>query len=88
MRDICDILGHTIELVRGKTSITLPDDLLAAIDRTGADRSQFVESAARRYLAETAKAHGNATDAAILEEVADHLNQEAVDVLEYQSLPE
>ncbi len=76
------------KFMAGKTSVTLPDDLLAAIDRTGSDRSQFVESAARRYLAETDKAHGSAADAAILEQVADHLNREAADVLEYQSMPE
>ena len=74
--------------MRVKTSITLSDDLLAAIDRTGSDRSLFIEMAARKYLAETIKAHHETADAAILDKIVDRLNEEAADVLEYQIIPE
>jgi metal-responsive CopG/Arc/MetJ family transcriptional regulator len=71
-----------------KTSVLLPDDLLSAIDRTGSNRSEFLEKAAWRYLAEITKAHQETTDAALLDQFADHLNEEAADVLEYQCIPE
>jgi metal-responsive CopG/Arc/MetJ family transcriptional regulator len=71
-----------------KTCITLPGDLLAAIDRTSSNRSQFIEKAARQYLMTVARARQQTADAAILDKFADHLNEEAADVLEYQSIPE
>lgn len=71
-----------------ETSVLLPDDLLSAIDRTGANRSEFLEKAARRYLAELTKAHQEAADAVLLDRLADRLNEEAADVLEYQHIPE
>ncbi|MFL6464926.1 MAG: CopG family ribbon-helix-helix protein [Bryobacteraceae bacterium] len=71
-----------------RTCITLPGNLLAAIDRTGSNRSQFIEKAARQYLITMAKARQRTMDAAILDKFADQLNEEATDVLDYQSIPE
>lgn len=73
-------------LVKVKTSITLPLDLLEAIDHADSNRSSFLEKAAREYLASTAKARRDARDAAILNARAESLNREALEVLEYQDL--
>ena len=75
-------------LVRVKTSVTLPDDLLLRIDRAEPNRSAFFEKAARKYLYDIDRARRDRGDAAILEKSADRLNEEAADVLEYQALPE
>jgi metal-responsive CopG/Arc/MetJ family transcriptional regulator len=73
--------------VKVKTSVTLPDDLLAQIDRADDNRSSFIERASRHYLAEMARARREARDAAILDAQAERLNREAADVLEYQDRP-
>lgn len=69
-----------------KTSITLPVDLLEEIDRTESNRSVFLESAARQYLAQRRKARREAQDSEIMEAHAERLNREAQDVLKYQDL--
>jgi metal-responsive CopG/Arc/MetJ family transcriptional regulator len=74
--------------VRVKTSITLPDDLLREIDRENPNRSAFLELAARKLLRATERARRQRSDAAIINKNAARLNQEAADVLEYQSIPE
>ncbi len=74
--------------MRVKTSVTLPEELLGEIDRLDSNRSAFLERAARHYLTEAAKAARDARDAAIIERHAERLNAEAMDVLEYQRLPE
>ena len=73
-------------LVKVKTSITLPKDLLQAIDHADSNRSSFLEKAARQFLAATAKARRETQDAAILNARSESLNREALDVLEYQDL--
>jgi metal-responsive CopG/Arc/MetJ family transcriptional regulator len=73
--------------VRVKTSVTLPEDLLARIDRTEANRSVFLERAARAYLARLEKAARDQNDLDIINAHADELNQEALDVLDYQGWP-
>ena len=70
-----------------KTSITLPEDLLQAIDKSDPNRSSFIEKAARQYLAAMAKSRRDAHDAAMLDACAESLKREALDVLEYQDLP-
>ncbi len=72
--------------MKAKTSITLPEDLLQAIDQTDPNRSSFIEKAARQYLLALAKSRREAQDAEILNECAESLNREALDVLEYQDL--
>jgi hypothetical protein len=74
-------------LVRVKTSITLPEELLVSIDRVDSNRSSFIEKASRAYLVRLEKAKRDAADAEIINRNADRLNDEAMDVLEYQGLP-
>jgi metal-responsive CopG/Arc/MetJ family transcriptional regulator len=71
-----------------KTSVTLPSTLLKEIDRVNSNRSAFLEEAARSYLDRREKRDREAKDAEILGRNADRLNLEALDVLEYQDLPE
>jgi metal-responsive CopG/Arc/MetJ family transcriptional regulator len=73
--------------VRVKTSITLPEDLLTSIDRADQNRSAFIERASRAYLARLEKAKLEARDIEIINAHADRLNEEAMDVLDYQGLP-
>ncbi|MBI5745802.1 MAG: ribbon-helix-helix protein, CopG family [Nitrospirae bacterium] len=73
-----------------KTSITLSEDLLDAIDeRSGQfkNRSDFVEAAIRAYIEHMIREEQNAKDLAIINRQADRLNKEAIDVLEYQLIP-
>jgi metal-responsive CopG/Arc/MetJ family transcriptional regulator len=66
--------------------IALPDDLAAEIDEVTTDRSAFVEEAVRRLL--TSSAFSSAHDeVAKINAVADELNREAEDSLEYQVFP-
>lgn len=70
-----------------KTSITLSGDLLRAIDRHGAEfrsRSEFLEAAARGFLARLARTKAERRDLEIINRHADELNAEAKDVLAYQ----
>jgi metal-responsive CopG/Arc/MetJ family transcriptional regulator len=74
-------------LVRLKTSITLPEELLKSIDQADQNRSAFIERASRAYLARLERAKREARDIEIINAHADRLNEEAMDVLEYQGLP-
>ena len=74
-------------LVRVKTSVSLPEDLLHQIDQLDSNRSALLERAAREYLARLEKAARDALDAEIINRNAARLNAEAEDVLEYQELP-
>jgi metal-responsive CopG/Arc/MetJ family transcriptional regulator len=70
-----------------KTSITLSDEILAGIDAhldRFKNRSEFIETAVRAFIAQLRRAEQNAKDAAILNRNADRLNKEALDVLAYQ----
>ncbi len=70
-----------------KTSITLSEDLVEAIDKqTGnyKNRSDFIEAALRAYLRQLAREAQNARDLEIINRHAERLNREALDVLAYQ----
>lgn len=75
-----------------KTSITLSQEVLAAIDAiTGSagSRSAVIERALRAYMRRRARAAERARELARLNRAADRLNAEAADVLAYQApLPE
>jgi metal-responsive CopG/Arc/MetJ family transcriptional regulator len=71
--------------VRIKTSITLSEDLLKSIDRTGPNRSAFLERASRAYLARLEKAKREQRDVEIINARARWLNAEALNVTAYQS---
>ena len=70
-----------------KTSITLSDDLLAAIDRVAGatSRSAFIESILRRHLRARSRAAGQQRDLERLNAAADRLNAEMAEVLELQA---
>ncbi len=63
--------------------VTLSDDLAEQIDHVAADRTAFVTEAVRRLLRESSEATTE-DEVARIDAVADELNREAEDVLEYQ----
>ena len=69
-----------------KTSITLSRAVLRAIDERAEDRnrSEFIETALLAHLARLTRDEQNAHDLRILNEKAEALNEEALDVLAYQ----
>ena len=73
-----------------KTSVTLSDDLLKAIDEYSGplkNRSEFIEKAVRNYISQVIRDRQNAKDLEIINRKADRLNEEATDVLSYQVVP-
>ena len=74
-------------LVRVKTSITLPKELLARLDRVEKNRSAMLERAALAYLAQRERQLRDRKDIGIINLNAERLNREALDTLEYQQLP-
>ncbi|MBZ5665181.1 MAG: ribbon-helix-helix domain-containing protein [Acidobacteriia bacterium] len=74
--------------MKEKTSITLSSDVLAGVDRLAGgklSRSAMIEGVLRQYLREHAKARIQARDLELLNQAADRLNAEAIDVLEFQA---
>ena len=70
-----------------KTSITLDEDVLAAVEAAthpGESRSQAIERLLRESLAARARAEIDARERSIIDAHADELNREAIDVLGYQ----
>jgi hypothetical protein len=74
-------------LVRVKTSITLPRDLLTRLDRIDKNRSALLERAAVAYLTRLAEKEAARKDIEIINRNAARLNREALDTLDYQRLP-
>lgn len=62
--------------------VSLPDELAEQIDHVATDRAAFVTKAVRRLLRESSRVPDD--DIQRINEVADELNREAEDVLEYQ----
>lgn len=74
--------------MKQKISVTLSSEVLTKIDQLAGSklsRSAFVERVIRKYLRERTRAALNARDLERLNQLADRLNQEADDVLEYQA---
>ncbi len=70
-----------------KTSITVDKDLLKTVDALSGkykNRSEFIEAALQFYVAQITRYEQNAKDLEIINYYADDLNQEALDVLDYQ----
>ena len=76
-----------INLVRVKTSITLPAELVARLDRVDKNRSALLEQAALAYLAQRERRARDRKDIEIIDRNASRLNREAMDALDYQRLP-
>jgi len=71
-----------------KTTVTLSEDLLKAIDLhlgSKKTRSEFLEIAAEKYIQSLESAGPEQRDWEILNKYSDSLNQEAEDVLGYQT---
>ncbi len=66
--------------------MTLPDDLAEQIDHVAADRTAFVTEAVRRLLRDSSGTPA-ADEVGRINAVAEELNREADDVLEYQVIP-
>jgi len=70
-----------------KTSITLSEDLLKAIDEYSGEyknRSEFIEKAIQSFIRQLIRRQQDAKDLEIINQRADYLNREAADVLTYQ----
>lgn len=70
-----------------KTSITLSEELIKAIDQYGQaykNRSDFIEAAIWTFIKQIIRQQQNARDIEIINRHADRLNAEALDVLAYQ----
>lgn len=71
-----------------KTSITLSEDVLQAVDAMcngHGNRSEFIERALRAFIAHRRREARDARDIEIIDRNADRLNRDAADVLEYQA---
>jgi metal-responsive CopG/Arc/MetJ family transcriptional regulator len=69
--------------VKIETSITLPEELLAEIDKAGPDRSDFLERAAKVYLKLAPREDDAAREAEIINANLEYLKEEVEDVLGY-----
>ena len=70
-----------------KTSITLSEDVLKAIDEYKGkykNRSEFIEDAVRAFIIKLIRRQQDSRDLEIINQHADYLNREAADVLTYQ----
>ena len=70
-----------------KTSITLSEDLIKAIDEYAKkynNRSEFIEEAVRVFIKQLIRRQQDTKDLEIINRRADCLNREAMDVLSYQ----
>jgi Arc/MetJ-type ribon-helix-helix transcriptional regulator len=71
-----------------KTSITLSEEILEAIDLHIGEyrsRSEFLETAVRQFIGQLAREKAERRDLEIINRHADSLNAEAEDVLTYQA---
>ena len=70
-----------------KTSITLPNELIEAIEKYGQpykNRSDFIEAAIRAFIKQIIHEQESMRDIEIINRNAERLNEEALDVLTYQ----
>ena len=70
-----------------KTSVTLSNELIEAIDQYGQpfkNRSEFIEAAIWAFIKQLIREQENARDIEIINRNAERLNAEALDVLAYQ----
>jgi metal-responsive CopG/Arc/MetJ family transcriptional regulator len=73
-----------------KTSITLSEDLLGAVDRLAkpsGSRSGVIERVLRAYFRRRERRLRDERELERINRAADRLNAEALDTLDYQTLP-
>ena len=76
--------------MKQKTSITLSPETIRAIDDLAGEssnRSRIIERAVLDFLDRRRREHREARDLDILDAVADELNREVEDVLDFQAEP-
>jgi metal-responsive CopG/Arc/MetJ family transcriptional regulator len=76
--------------MKAKTSITLSENALRAVDRLagrGGNRSAVIERAILEYVERRARQERDAKDRELLDRHADVLNRETADALEFQAEP-
>jgi predicted transcriptional regulator len=74
--------------MKEKISITLSKDILTKVDRLAGSkqsRAAFIERVLRQYLGEHTRAALDARDVKQIDRASERLNDEAADVLEYQT---
>ena len=87
-RHAAAVVGSILRSMRVKTSVTIDERVLRAIDKTTTrhrSRSRVIEDAAREFLARRSRAARETRDLGILNEAADDLNREMDDVLAFQA---
>lgn len=70
-----------------RTSINVERDLLETVDKLSGknkNRSEFIEAAIQAFVAQHMREANDARDLEMINKSADILNQEALDVLDYQ----
>lgn len=75
--------------MRVRTSVTLPKELLVEVDALAGKkhkRSTIVETALRDFVRKETRAERDRRELEIINANADKLNEEALDVLEYQQV--
>ena len=75
--------------MRVRTSVTLPKELLIKVDALAGKkhkRSEIVETALRDFLEKKSRAERDRRELEFINSNADKLNEEALDVLEYQQV--
>jgi len=76
--------------MRRKTSVTLAEETVAAIDEmatAGKNRSRIIEEAVNEYLERRERELRDRRDLEILNRHAERLNREVEDILAYQAEP-
>jgi metal-responsive CopG/Arc/MetJ family transcriptional regulator len=63
--------------------VNLPEDLITRIDAIASDRDQFIADAIQQVLRKSKRS--DAEEVALINTVADELNAEAADALEFQA---
>jgi len=80
-------LNLYLGLMKVEAHITLEKDLLETVDTLSggeSHRSELIEAALQSYVSNLSRRSQKARDREIIEEYADELNEEAIDVLDYQ----
>ncbi len=75
--------------MRVRTSVTLPKELLVKVDALAGKkykRSAIVESALRDFVQKETRTECDKRELEIINANADKMNEEALDVLEYQQI--
>ena len=77
---------QTVERI--ETTVSLPKDLFEQVNHISKDSeiSDVIETALRDYVAKESRQELNRRDIEIINANADKLNEEALDVLEYQQV--